>query len=450
MRNHRLARLSWVLAGFAACPVIPASANGFFVPQQSAQGLGRAHANVAAARDPSTVFFNPAGMTRLFEERSANGKDWIASIGTNVIMPTIDFDDSGTTVTSPGSAFAPVPTGGGDGGNPASPTPVPHAYLVRSLVQDRLYFGLAFNAPFGLETDYGSDWFGRYDSIKARLVTIDVAPSLALKVNEHLSIGGGVNIQRADALLVGAVPDPLAPGGPTPDTDGRNRFEARDITVGFNVGLLANITDRTAIGLHYRSEMNHDLDGTLRLSGLTGPLAALNDSVSARADLDLPDVAAIGIMHEVNDRLTILAEAQWFGWDDLTELRIKLRDGSPDAVRPLDYRNSYTLSLAGEYQASSRLRLRGGLQYDRTPTRDATRGTIVPDGDRVWIAGGATYTYSDSVSLDIALTHVPFRDADVDVVRTFFDDTPLQTSVGVRGTAETNVTTVTVGLQIRF
>ena len=38
-------------------------ATGFYVPQQTAYGAGRANAGgVAMARDASTVFFNPAGM----------------------------------------------------------------------------------------------------------------------------------------------------------------------------------------------------------------------------------------------------------------------------------------------------------------------------------------------------------------------------------------------------
>src|SRR3989304_6541120 len=58
-----------------------AAASGFALIEQSGSGLGNAYAGGAAgAEDASTIFFNPAGMSRL------NGKQVV--VAGNIISPT--------------------------------------------------------------------------------------------------------------------------------------------------------------------------------------------------------------------------------------------------------------------------------------------------------------------------------------------------------------------------
>ena len=115
------------------------------------------------------------------------------------------------------------------------------------------WLGLALTSPWGLGVQYDDDWFGRYDSIETRLTTVNLSPALAYRITEWLSIGGGLNIEYADAKLTNALPDTLAPGGPSPATDGQAKFTGDDVALGFNVGVLLKPWSRTRIGLHYRS-----------------------------------------------------------------------------------------------------------------------------------------------------------------------------------------------------
>ncbi|MBW8077720.1 MAG: transporter, partial [Gallionella sp.] len=58
--------VSWSVAGALLAISGSAVASGFALVEQNASGLGNAFAGGAAiAEDASTVFFNPAGMSRL-------------------------------------------------------------------------------------------------------------------------------------------------------------------------------------------------------------------------------------------------------------------------------------------------------------------------------------------------------------------------------------------------
>ena len=160
--------------------------------------MGRAFAGKSAmSEDASTIFFNPAGMTRL------QGPE--ATAGVHLLLPRADMENRGSTSTDRRHRPVTQPIGGGDGGNPYDPTPVPNAYFAYPLMNRDLWVGLGVSAPFGLANKYNADWFGRYNSIETELLTLNIAPSVAYKVLDWVSIGGGIDIQYADAKLTNAI-----------------------------------------------------------------------------------------------------------------------------------------------------------------------------------------------------------------------------------------------------
>jgi long-chain fatty acid transport protein len=188
----------------------PCAAGGFYLQEQSPKSTGRANAGEAAAADgPETILFNPAGMTEL-------EGTWVAA-GVHLLDVKAAQADAGSRRSVPGGGV--IPVGGGDGGNPFNnPVPVPNGYASIQ-IDDRLWAGLAINAPFGLVVEYDDNFFGRYDSLRSELFTLNVQPSVAYKFSDSLSVGVGVNFQYVDAELTSALPQvsPLL-------TDGRSRL----------------------------------------------------------------------------------------------------------------------------------------------------------------------------------------------------------------------------------
>ena len=78
-----------------------ALATGFFLNQQSVQGLGRTDAgNAVAANDASTIYFNPAGMAWLWRDSAARETDTLFAFGTHLIVPRADHLNTGSTANT--------------------------------------------------------------------------------------------------------------------------------------------------------------------------------------------------------------------------------------------------------------------------------------------------------------------------------------------------------------
>ncbi len=167
-------------------------------------------------------------------------------------------------------------------------------------------------------------------------------------------------------------------------------------------------------------------------NNVTGPANFYNgtfgDSVSSASGLfkrtdvlatvNLPEVASVGIYHEVSDRLALMGEVAWTGWSRLQELRVQFSSAQPDSVIPSKWKDSWFFAIGAHYKVSGNWLLRGGIAYDQSPVPDATRGPRVPDEDRRWVSIGARYQISPDSYFDFGYT------------RLIFDDASLQLSTG--------------------
>ena len=423
-----------------------ARASGFYLTQQSARSVGLAAAGqVAGAGDAATVAGNPAGMTEL-------GAAQVLA-GASVVYPNTSFRDRGSAATTPGSGGLAIAHGGNNGGNPFEPEVIPTAYAAIPLDGTPLWFGIGVTTPFGLSLDYGDAWFGRYDSVESSLTVLDVTPAVAVRIGDFVSLGFGLDVQSIDVRLTSAVPDTLAPGGPSMATDGRSRLRGDDLSVGFNAGILLKPWPTTRIGLHYRSGVDHTLKGRSRLSGLTGALAAANTSGNAKAELRLPDIVSTGLAQKLGSDVTLFADVQWFNWSRFNEVRVRSDNGLGDIVLPQDYSDSYAVSIGGEIRWTPALSLRGGFRFETTPTSDRARSTGVPEGNNYSLGFGCSYSPVAGLSglvIDLGVFHTRADSANVAVTRSFFSGTPAEGSVEVRGQANTHSTTASLGLRYRF
>jgi long-chain fatty acid transport protein len=426
-------------------------ATGFFINQQSVRGLGRVNAGSTVAADElGTIFFNPAGLPTALQRPPEDRKRFRVAFGTHLIVPRSHQVNRNSVVSTPGTLGAPVHINGGDADDPTNPTPVPNLYgAVR--FGDRAALGVGINAPFGLSTDFDRGWHGRYDATAAALSTYNASVVAAYRFDSGMSVGGGLDLQHARSKLTTAVPNPLAPGGPTPATDGLSRTVGNNaITLGFNVGILYELDNGTRIGAHYRSGMTHVVNGTSETTGLSGPLASFNGFVDARAELRMPAIASTAIRVPVTPSVAVLAEVQWFDWSTFQEVRIRFADGRADGVRRSNFRDALGVAGGVEYLVGPRWTARGGIRKDTTPTRDGFRDTTVPDSSRLWLGAGASFEVSERVRLDLAFNHVFFEDTVVDTTRTFFAGTPLATSVTLDSLASSVVNTVAIDCRLRF
>jgi long-chain fatty acid transport protein len=418
------------------CAHTQSAASGFYVRVKDSIGTGFASAGSSArADDASTAFFNPAGMTLV--------RGRMIQTGIELITPDTRIENRGSSATTlgTGGTALPYPGPNGDGG---SPTPVPHFYYVQPLSADTT-IGVAVTAPFGLSINYASQWFGRYDSIKNRLTTVEIGPAIAWRVASSLSVGGGLNVQYADAALTNAIPNVLNPGGPTPETDGQAKLKGDGWAVGYNVGAHFHPTEATRIGAHYRSSMHHELHGDVTVSGLSGPLAVGNGTTGANTRFRIPWMFTAGIAQQLSPRWKVLAEVQRFGWGKFDNITIGL-DGGAEVVRPQQFHNSTSVSVGAELAVNDAWTVRAGVRKDQTPT-GSLRNTSIPDVDVVWLGVGASYRWSKRLKLDMGYLHGLYERADIDVNVPFFAGSPVAGSVNVKGRIDARANVLSFALR---
>jgi len=383
-----------------------AGASGFALIEQGS-GLGNAFAGGAAsAEDATTVFFNPAGMSRL------SGKQM--SVGASAITPSAKFSDSGST----GAVLQPAGGNGGDAGGTAL---VPNGYFTME-IDPALHFGFGVNVPFGLQTDYDANWIGRFQAIKSKLEAINLNPSVSYQLNDSVSVGGGLNYQRVSGELTSAVnysAAAFAAGGAPllgaiggSGVEGVSTMTGSDSAWGYNLGALFEMSQDTRVGVAYRSQMKYTLSGTINFSGVPAPLAA--SPLLANGDvilpITLPDSFSVSAFHKMNNGWDVMADASWTGWSVFKELKIDRTNGSNVQTVQENWKDTWRFSAGANYHYNDQWLARVGVAYDQAPVSDAYLTARIPDNDRTWLTLGGQYKPSRESVFDFGYAHLFVKD----------------------------------------
>lgn len=416
-----------LLASMLVSTFVPslASAAGFALIENNARGQGNAYAGAGAyTPDASTIFFNPAGMADLQGDH--------LTLAGHYIIPHASFNNDGSSAAAAfsGTPFATLNGEDDDGGSPAL---VPNFYWVKSLSDDTK-FGVGFNTPFGLATKYDDDWVGRYHAVVSDLKIININPSMGYRINDSVSIGGGIDVMLGTVDLTSAIDfgavclaqfnaDTCQGLGALPQqADGFAELSGDNydnVSIGYNLGLKFNMSERSSLGFAYRSEVEMDIEGE---ADFTVPTAAafvyagnLFLDTDLEASVDLPASFSISYAHK-GDKITYLADITWTGWSSFEELRIVYDNtDQPDSVTTEDWDDSLRYSFGIDYQYSEDLIYRVGVAFDESPVPSAERRTPrLPGNDRTWLSFGLSKQLEEGMSIDIGYSHLFIEDAEID------------------------------------
>ena len=427
MRSVRQSRV--VAVGVAIAAVLsasPARAAGFMLFEQSARGLGSAFAGEAAtAEDASTIYYNAAGL------------GWVP--GTQftssgfAILPSAHFHEDGSHLNA---ALGGGPLRGGEGGDAGGLALVPAIFVAHEL-GDGFHVGLGVSVPFGLETRYDRGWIGRYHALSSRLETTNVNPTIAWRPLDWLSVGFGADIQYAKARLTNAIDlggvceifggqAGLPPGActalgfPPQKVDGAVKISGDDWGAGFNAGIMVAPWRTTRIGLAYRSNVEHTLQGRAQFfiprkaSVLRKASGALVDT-GGSASVDLPERVSLAAFHELTPRWALMADVTWTRWSRFDRLVFRFENPKqPTIVQPENWRDSFRYAIGVRWAATRSLALRLGVAYDESAVPHAEdRTPRIPDSDRVWIASGVAWRPTDRLRFDVGYAHLFALDASI-------------------------------------
>jgi len=438
MKSHPFRRTNIAAAvGGALLALAGGQAYGsaFALQEQSGSGLGNAFAGgAAAAEDASTVYWNPAGMSRMPGIQLAGAA--------SLICLSAKFSDN----ASQPAALQPL---GGNGGDAGNCNVIPATYFVAPINQ-QWAFGIGVNVPFGLKTNYDPDWLGRFQAIESKVETINVNPSVSWKPTDSLTIGAGANWQRLKATLTSKVnyaggmataAQAAAAGGLIPPSAvlpiiGAYTGSQSDVKVtgddtawGWDVGVLWEIDKATRIGATYRSSLKYTVQGSVNFSNppipptLPAPLVpvatALSNGVNAvlaNGDISLaiklPSTTNVSFFKSM-DRWDWMADVQFTNWSSVQNLTIVRSTGALLQNTPENFKNTWRGSVGANYHYTEQWMFRGGVAFDQSPVNDTDRTPRLPDEDRWWFSIGAQYKFNPQAWLDFGYTYINVKNPSI-------------------------------------
>ncbi|MGN7726881.1 OmpP1/FadL family transporter [Luteimonas sp. 22616] len=430
MQTHpRLIQISALALGIAgAMAFSQAHAAAFLLKENSVKAQGRSMAGAASAKgDASVVANNPAVMST-FDKNTFQA---------DMTVIDLSFKFKGGGNAAAGSPLA-QPLTGGNGGDAGGLNAVPAMSFIAPLSGQFEYVtvGAMISAPFGLKTEYDEDWVGRYHAIKSDVKIIDLTLAASLDLSDRFSVGAGLIYEHSDVTLSNAIdfgtgicanpqtqplcfmPNPVTgPYGPQKQ-DGKVSVNGTDNSFGWILGFNWRPTDSLSFGYSHRSEVDHEVRGTADFS-VPGTAAFVTSTgayvdTGAGAKLTLPSTDTFSATWDVNEKLSLMAEATLAGWDSLEEIRIEFDNPmQPDAAEDYSWKDSWFYSIGAEYKLNERWTLRGGIARDDSPLSLPHRTPRMPDQDRQWYSIGATWAASDNFDITASYSRIQLVDTPV-------------------------------------
>lgn len=375
--------------------------NGLALNEQSASSFGTAYAGrSSSALDASTIYGNPAGLSRIARKEVSGG------------FALIDVKDR----ISDAMGEAP----GTNHGDSVPLTAIPYGYVAVPIDQ-RFTFGLGFYVPFGLVNEYESTFQGRYHATYSKVQVMTLQPTVAYRINQHVSVGAGVTLNRVDNNLH----TDLATGALNGGKDTHITMKGGDKAVGANLGLLIDLSDATSWGVTYHSKIAFHSNGHTEVSG-TPSAFNLDGNYSNQIATTMPESVDTSLTHHFDDRWTGYLGATWTRWSRIQRVEAINSDVSPLGQQlgfgtfgdDFKFHDTWSAAVGASYQLSRQWLLRGGFAYDQSPARDASRNVRVPVGNRKALTLGAGYAPGPDLTVDIAYGYLWESTADINQANT--------------------------------
>lgn len=352
---------------------------------QSAAATAQGTAFAAQADEPSAVYFNPAAMSQLPGIQM--------TFGTLLVNGAIDFTSSSTGTTV-----------GGDFGSTIANPPPSNFFMTANLGDlgfsslSHITLGFGVNSPFGNLTDYPKSGTLAPVLTSSASPLVDFKPTLAIELNEFLSVGFGLDIYTFSDLVGEGHVEFQQTGGDlilpplslASSPSDRIELNGTDTTLGFNVSFLLtpfrNDQGKPIMNFAvvYRSHAALNLNGQF-LNQTNGI------SHSAKATINLPQIVTAGLavwpIRNAQREWKVEFDFDFADWSSFNNLDIALSNGIT-LPKPRNWNPAYLYMLGTEYKLVSPAQLphwdvafRGGYVFSDSPVPETTFKPDVPDSN---------------------------------------------------------------------
>lgn len=342
----------------------------------------------ARASDATTVFWSPAGITRLKQPELLVG----ATLA--VTEAKFEVDESNRS--------------GGDADNDVSLLAIPSVYYTRP-ISDRWHVGAALTVPSGFGNEYGKSWSGRYLAESSDLAFVALSGTVAYELTDRWSIGGGPIMLYTDSETRARINNFSGP-------DGRIKLEEDGIGVSWQVGLMYEFSDRARIGAVYRAETDPDLSGEPELQNLDPLLEAALDALNLLdenidVDFKVPEQVQLGYYQAFAKDWSFTFDAMWVNMSKFGVTHVSVSDDQVSFNG--SFKDNWLFTVGLRYQYRPDLAFSVGGLYMTSPATDGRRTVALPL-DRVYAFGAGVQWAWRGFEIRNNLTYADLGDGNLD------------------------------------
>ena len=388
----------------------PAFASGYRIPEQSLNSTALSNAYVANTPNADASYYNPANMSWLENKWQTEASlTWIH-------LSSIEYTDNANASRNSGSR--------------TEDFPLPNLHVV-SPEYNNFRFGLSVVYPYGLSKRWDNS-FPRGSAEEFTLKTYEFNPTVSYKINDKLSIGGGVRAIYAEGVVKS-----------NSSTTFVRDLKGDTTEYGYNLAVSYKPVENLALAATYRSKIDLDVEGDARLS--FGGTQLYNGF--AAVSVPAPAVLSLATAYTCNNGKTTAEFAYdktfWNAYDKLDFNYAQAFTVLPllafDAPLAKNWVNVDAFRLGLTHKLNTQWTVMAGFAIDKNPVPDQTLGFELPDSDAKIYSCGLRYLPADNLTLGAAY---------------LFDDKESRTVTnagGINGTFDNSAAhLVTAGLQYRF
>jgi long-chain fatty acid transport protein len=299
--------------------------------------------------------------------------------------------------------------GNEDGGNAVGALPAAGLFLSVP-VSEKFSVGFASASYFGLMTDYGDNWVGRYYVQKGALIGMSLLPTASFKPTDWLSIGAGLN------AMFGYFNTDLAVNNVDPRI-GDGQMTLKDTAWGFgaNVGIMVEPVKGTRVGVTYLSPVDLNFKDTPEFSNLGPGLGAILQNPSElELGTTVPQSVMVSVYHELSQKWALMADFGWQNWKRFGSFDLGIEASGVSRTLNANYQDTWHGALGAEFKASEKWTFTGGFAFDSSAVESANRTVTLPMG-QAWRFGlGARYQVKEKLALGLAYEFLWAGDMPVD------------------------------------
>ncbi|HLX70871.1 MAG TPA: outer membrane protein transport protein, partial [Verrucomicrobiae bacterium] len=348
-----------VLGGVTMLGSLIAHAEGFRNPPPGTFDLGRAGGRIAQVDDSSAVQQNPANIIDL-------------------LTPQLQFTPTVVYI------HADYRSPSGQTASTKDPWKfLPNLFATMPLYDGKLALGLGVTVPYGLGNEWNTHssayafptgaW--RYQApYLAQLTTYNVNPTIALKANDHLSLGAGLDVMYSQVSLRQFFPWFLATENPA-SPDGHVAVNADGIGAGANFGATIRVTEHQRLALTVRTPIRVDYQGHFEVNNVPAPLGGGQIRDQFKTSIKFPTILAAGYGIDLTDKIRVETDVEWLQFSNFKSLELNSAAASslgfPKSI-PENWRDTFTVGIGGDWKFATNWVARASYQYYESPVPDST------------------------------------------------------------------------------